>query len=377
MTDKSFNPKILMLGTRGIPAAHGGFETFVEQLAPHLAKRGWDVSVYCQDEGNKPIWTNKYQGVTLIHVPVNGRGVKSTVFFDWKAMRHALRSEGLLLSFGYPTGAFAVIPRLYKRRHVINMDGIEYRRSQFGNIGKLAYYINERLAAFFANQLIADHPCIANHLATRTPRRKIATIAYGAEEIDNSDPSCLSSFGVVPDRYSVVIARPEPDNSILELVRAFSRRVRERKLVVLGNFSDRNKYHSAVKAAGSHEVVFPGAIYEKRVLHALRKNARFYAHGHRVGGTNPSLVEALGAGNAILANDNKFNRWVADKAAVYFRTEDEIDHLMNVLFTDDALVEGLRVQAIQRFLCNFTWPKILGEYEELLYAEARLDRQSY
>jgi len=253
------------------------------------------------------------------------------------------------------------------------MDGIEWKRSQFGVVGKIAYYINERIAARLGNRLVADHPSIADHLATRAPRPKITTIAYGAELVVDADPQLLLPYRIEPDRYAVMIARPEPDNSILELVRAFSGRARGRKLVVLGNFKDNEPYHVAVRAAASSEVVFPGAIYEPSVVRALRKHARFYAHGHRVGGTNPSLVEALGAGNAVLAHDNQFNRWVAEDGAVYFQTEGDADRYMTTLFEDDALISELRAHSEARFKAAFTWPQILGQYELILSQEARLD----
>lgn len=364
---------ILLLGTRGIPAAHGGFETFVGHLAPFLVERGWDVSVYCQEEGEEPIWTDTYRGVTRIHVPVRGNGIKSTIVFDWISMCDALKRPGLMFSFGYPTGAFALLPWFNRRRHVINMDGIEWKRSQFGTVGKIAYYINERLAAQFGNRLVADHPRIADHLATRASRSKITTIAYGADTVVDADSQLLFPYQIEPDRYAVVIARPEPDNSILELVRAFSARLRGHKLVVLGSFKNNNPYHVKVRAAASSEVVFPGAIYEPSVVKTLRKYARFYAHGHRVGGTNPSLVEALGAGNAVLAHDNQFNRWVADDGALYFSTEQEADRHMTALFEDDVLIAKLRRHSEARFRAAFTWPLILGQYESMLLKEARLD----
>lgn len=363
---------ILLLGTRGIPASHGGFETFVEHLAPYLAERGWDVSVYCQEDGQGPIWTDKYRGVTRIHVPVRGSDTKSTIVFDWLAMCDALKRPGLMFSFGYPTAVFGFLPRLKGRRHIINMDGIEWKRSQFGTLGKIALYINERIAAVLGNRLVADHPCIAEHLATRAPRHKITTIAYGANPVVDVDSGLLARYAISPSRYAVVIARPEPDNSILELVRAFSRRTRGRNLVVLGKFKEGNSYHAAVRAAASSEVLFPGAIYDQPVVQALRKYARFYAHGHQVGGTNPSLVEALGAGNAILAHDNKFNRWVAADAAVYFQTEDDADSQMTALFREDALVSSLGAQATVRFEAEFTWSLILRQYETMLLQELRL-----
>lgn len=366
-------PRILMLGTRGIPAQHGGFETFVERLAPYLVRRGWDVAVYCQEEGRQAISETNYRGVRLIHVPVRGRGTLSTIVFDWISMLDALRRNGLIFSFGYPTGAFALLPRLCRRRHIINMDGIEWKRTQFGGFGRVAYYINERLAAMFGHRLVADHPCIADHLATRVSRRKITTIAYGADEVTETDPSLLDSYGIKPGCYALIVARPEPDNSILELVRAFSLRERGRHLVVLGNFDSGNAYHIAVRSVASAEVIFPGAIYDNVRLQALRRHARFYAHGHRVGGTNPSLVEALGAASATLAHDNPFNRWVARDSAVYFLSEYDADREINRLFSNNDLVFCLQANAKERFETAFTWPLILDEYHDLLAAEARFE----
>ena len=359
-------PTILLLGTRGIPAAHGGFETFVEHLAPYLAERNWTVYVYCQEIGDRATWEDTYRGVTLIHVSVPGKGTASTILFDWISMRDALRRQGLLFSFGYPTGLFAIMPWIKRRHHIINMDGIEWKRSQHGTVGRIALYINERFAAKFGSHLIADHPVIADHLASRASASKITMIAYGAEPITDADTALIQPYGLETNRYAIIIARPEPDNSILELVTAFSSKHRGYKLVVLGDFSTENNYQKAVKAAASKEIVFLGAIYKKSILHALRKSARFYAHGHRVGGTNPSLVEALGAGSAVLAHDNEFNRWVADDSALYFSNQEEISDAIERLFRDETLVEKLRKSAKKRFEASFTWSKILEEYESLL-----------
>lgn len=364
------SPSILLLGTRGIPARHGGFETFVERLAPFLAERGWSVSVYCQEKGKGPVYEDRFGAVTRICVPVAGSGTWSTIIFDWISMTDALRRPGILLSFGYPTGVFAVLPRILGRKHVINMDGIEWKRTQFGWLGRASYYINERFAAAFGNRLIADHPRIADHLATRVSRLKITTIAYGADRVKEIGTNILARFGVEADKYAIVIARPEPDNSILEIVRAFSSRRRGRRLIVLGNFLDNHSYHNSIRTSASSEVLFPGAVYESQVLNALRRHARFYTHGHRVGGTNPSLVEAMGAGNAILAHENEFNRWVAGAGAVYFKTERQASSLMGDLFQDDQLVQSLRKAALTRFDTSFTWPAILAQYEAALLATA-------
>ncbi|MGL4315630.1 MAG: glycosyl transferase, partial [Pseudomonas sp.] len=212
-----------------------------------------------------------------------------------------------------------------------------------------------------------DHPQIKTHLATRVSENKITMIPYGGDSIVEADAAALSPYGLEPGAFSVIIARPEPENSFLEMVRAFSHQLRQHKLVVLGNFNpEQNAYHRQVMQAAGSEVIFPGAIYDARVVQALRFYSRLYLHGHRVGGTNPSLVEALGAGCAVMAHDNHFNRWVAGEGASYFADESTCAALFDRLLSDDVGVATMRASSLQRFEERFTWPQILSEYEVLL-----------
>jgi glycosyltransferase involved in cell wall biosynthesis len=162
------------------------------------------------------------------------------------------------------------------------------------------------------------------------------------------------------------IARAEPENSILEIVQGFSTKLRGYQLVVLGNYQESNAYHCAIKAAASAEVRFVGAIYDKAVVQALRFHSAAYVHGHQVGGTNPSLVEALGAGNAVIAHDNRFTRWVAGEGAVYFDGADAFSACMDNLLANPDRLHELSVQSRKRFQEAFTWPDVLAQYEALL-----------
>ncbi|MGQ0501815.1 MAG: glycosyltransferase [Panacagrimonas sp.] len=234
------------------------------------------------------------------------------------------------------------------------------------------FWLNERAGCWLGNHLIADHPEIKRHLATRVSASKIATIPYGAERIDEADPALIEPYGLVPGCYAMVVARPEPENSILEMVRAWSRKFRGCKLMVLGRYDPGNAYAQKVTAAASAEVIFPGAIYDKKVLTALRFFARVNLHGHRVGGTNPTLVEALGAGNPIIAHDNPFNRWVAgDLAARFFTDEAEFDSVLDELLPDLAELGHMRTAAYARHAACFTWQRVLRDYELLLLDWAR------
>lgn len=356
------NKKLRILGTRGVPAAHGGFETFAEHLAVYLQQQGWQVTVYCQACSGNAISEDTWRGIRRVHVPVTIQGAISTVLFDWKSTWHACRESGLVLTLGYNTAVFGLIYRFTGTRNIINMDGIEWRRQKWPAWARFWLWLNDWLGCFIGNHLIADHPEIKALLSGRVSPNKIAMIPYGADCIKTHAPE---PYGLRRETYAVVIARAEPENLILDMVRAWSRKTRKLTLVVLGDYQLGLPYQLAVKAAASDEVLFTGAIYDKEIVQALRVNALFYLHGHTVGGTNPSLVEALGAGNAIVAHDNPFNRWVAGDAALYFSDEDGCAAIIDTLLTDDKQLAKLKSQALRRHQEAFTWEKTLAEYQAL------------
>ncbi|MDD5332948.1 MAG: DUF1972 domain-containing protein [Rhodoferax sp.] len=358
-----------ILGTRGIPAAHGGFETFAEHLSLYLVAKGWRVVVYCQDDGHGPMFTDTWQGVERVHIPVTQEGPKGTIVFDWQATVHASKRKDLCLTLGYNTAVFCALLRLKGIPNLINMDGIEWSRAKWGSAAKTWFWLNDWAGCWLGNHLVADHPQIKLHLQSRVTGSKITTIPYGADAITAASVQPVESLGLglEPGRFWTVIARAEPENSLLEIVKGYSAKPRGMKLVVLGNYDPNNTYHCAVKAAASAEVRFVGAIYDKTVVQSLRVHCAGYVHGHQVGGTNPSLVEALGAGNAVVAHDNRFNRWVAGpEAAVYFKSAEEFACRMDELIANPDRLATLRQHALIRFQDAFTWPDVLKQYEELL-----------
>lgn len=355
-----------ILGTRGVPAAHGGFETFAEHLALYLVDRGWRVTVYCQEDGTGPVFEDEWRGVRRVRMPASTPGAAGTIVFDWKSTLHAAGAPGLVLTLGYNTAVFCALYRLKGLRNVINMDGVEWRRQKWGSVAKLWFWLNDWAGCWLGNHLVADHPEIANHLATRVARDKITMIPYGSDRVDDANASLLTPYALLPGSYAILIARAEPENSILEVVQAWSRQPRGCKLVVLGKYEPNHSYQRAVKAAASDEVIFLGAIYDKAVVQALRFHSLFYVHGHMVGGTNPSLVEALGAGNAVLAHDNPYNRWVAGEGGVYFSSVDECERQVVHLLEDDTALRTLQLASRAIHVDRLTWERVLGDYESLL-----------
>jgi len=356
-------PTLLILGTRGIPAAHGGFETFAERLALYLASRGWRVGVYCQEEVERVrdrVSTRTWNGITLITVEVALRGPAATLAFDAFCVRDAAARGGVCLVLGYNGAAFLPYLRARGGRILTNMDGIEWRRPKWPLPVRAFFYVSEWIAAWSSQRLVADHPAIADHLARRRPRQAIATIPYGGDP----PPAELRPppLGLEPGRYLISIARIEPDNNILTLVEAFSRKPRGMRLVVLGTLKVGNAYHRAVEDAAGLEVLMPGAIYEPELVQSLRVHARAYLHGHTVGGTNPSLVEALWAGNAVIAHDNPFNRGTAGDGQFYFTDGDSCADAIERVIADDAAVATAAAAARARAE-SFRWDDVLAAYE--------------
>jgi len=361
------NKRLVILGIRGIPAAHGGFETFAEHLAVYLRDRGWSITVYCQEIGDGPVFEDTWEGIRRVNVPVKGDGPASTIVFDWKATRLAAREkDAVALTLGYNTAVFCALLRMAGIPNVINMDGIEWKRAKWGVVAKTWFWVNDWAGCWLGNHLVADHPQIKTHLKTRVRDEKITVIPYGSDEVNGADDTQVRALGLTPGRFATLIARAEPENSLLEIVSGFSRERRGIDLVVLGKYDRSHAYQRRVLEAASDEVKFVGAIYDKSVVSALRFHSMFYVHGHQVGGTNPSLVEALGAGNAIIAHDNRFNRWVAGEDQHFFSSEKSFSDIVSAILKDVDGLKRLRSVSRSRHAELFTWMKILSDYESLL-----------
>lgn len=392
MTD--MRPSLLILGTRGIPAQHGGFETFAERFALHMRDAGWRVTVYCHFEAGAPApeengqaWTrwhshveagapgpveDEWEGIRRITF-VAGGGAGGAMSFDWKCVRHAMGEPGVALVLGYNTAIFSALLRFGGKAVLTNMDGIEWKRAKWPWHGRLWFYGNEWIGAMTSTRLIADHPEIKRHLSRRRKGSDIVMIPYGADPIADAPEEPVRALGVEPGRYLISIGRIEPENNILPMIEAFAEKPRRLDFVCLGKLTpEKNAYHAAVIEAGRGRVLFPGAIYDPDVVKALRFHATAYCHGHSVGGTNPSLVEALGAGNAVIAHDNGYNRWVAGPEQFYFADRAQCSTLFDVAESQAGRLTLAREAARARFFEQFQWYPILEDYRALCAAHAQL-----
>jgi glycosyltransferase involved in cell wall biosynthesis len=362
---------VMIVGTRGIPAEHGGFETFAEDLSVFLAARGHHVTVYCQAESSAVLSEDVWRGVHRVLIPAADHAV-GTISYDWATTMHCSRKKGVVLTLGYNTGIFSLVYRFHNVPNVMNMDGIEWKREKWSLTQRAWLWFSEWAGARCANHLVADHPEIARHLRRHTASKKISIIPYGADPVTVAPTDVLTEFGIKAKRYYLVIARPEPENSILEIVKSFSACGISDPLVVLGNYAgEGSQYRQQVLDAAPPNVYFLGAIYDREVVRALRFHAKTYIHGHRVGGTNPSLVESLAAGNAIIAHDNRFNRWVAGEGAKFFRDSKDLEAILCSLEADPLQLVGMEQASRRQHRSEFEKEKVLLAYEELLFSAER------
>jgi glycosyltransferase involved in cell wall biosynthesis len=350
---------VRILGTHGVPAAYGGFETAAEHVARYLVRQGWRVVVYCQLPGRGEIRTDTWEGIERVLVPIPTAGWLGTSRFDLVTVRHAARHRDLCLTFGYNTAILNTWQRLKGIPNVINMDGIEWSRARWGRFRQSILWANERVALVVGNHLIADHPEIARYLERRASARKISTVTYGADAISDAPTAPVLDRDLEPGRYLTLIARPIPE-------KGFSARRRGYRLAVLGDLHAEPAYAREVRAAASDEVSFLGAIHQPDAVRALRFHCVAYLHGHTVGGTNPSLVEALGAGNPVIAHDNPYNRWTAGDAARWFRHAGDVDAEITRLLADPAERARLSAAARRRHAEEFTWERVGAQYEDIL-----------
>ena len=359
-------PTVRMLGTHGVPAGYGGFETAVEKVGLHLVSLGWRVIVYCQVDGKGPITHDEWRGIERVKVPVDLPAWRGTSLFDLKCVRHAAKHRDLTVVFGYNTAIFNIWQRLIGTPMIFNMDGIEWSRARWSLPLKAVLYVNERVAAAIGHHLIADHPEIEKYLWTRAPKRKVTMVAYGADEVTEADEAPVRALGLEPGGYLSLICRPVPENSILELVQGFSARPRPFKLVILGDYDPvSDEYHRKVVDAASDQVVFLGAIFDPDVVQPLRFHSAMYLHGHTVGGTNPSLVEALGAGNPVLAHDNRYNRWTAGEGQAYFSTAEDAEREIDRVSASQRRLVEMSAAARARHRNGFTWRQVAEQYRVL------------
>lgn len=355
--------RIAMVGTRGAPARYGGFETCVEEVGWRLADAGHDVTVYCRRTGNDDE-LKSFRGMTLVHLPALRRRSLETLSHTALSVGHLIsRRSDVALLFNAANAPFLPLLRARRLPVATHVDGLEWQRAKWSGLGKRYYLSAEALAVRWSDAIIADASGIRDYY-TRKFGIDAELIAYGAPIIAERDPSVVASLGLQARGYHLVVARFEPENHIDLIVQGYVQSSAVEPLVIVGSAPYADHYSSRVRAMADDRVRFVGAVWDQHLLDQLYANAFTYLHGHSVGGTNPSLLRAIGAAAPSIAFDVSFNREVLESSGRFWSTPVEVSALIEEAESDRAgtLARG---QAGLARAATYDWDDVAASYEKL------------
>jgi hypothetical protein len=321
--------KIALLGTRGIPNHYGGFEQFAQHLSKGLVEKGFDVYVYASH--NHPYKKKYWNEVKIIKKfdPEYIIGLSGQFIYDMNCIIDSRkRNFDAIIQFGYTTNSIwsFLLPKYPGK--ICNTDGLEWQRSKYPNLIKRFLKYAEKKAVFSNNALISDSPIIADYFL-KTYNIHTYYSAYPAEIFLKPDPSVLSTYKLKEGKYNIIIARMQPDNNIETIINGFLASNSQFDLLIIGNI--KNRYGRILrKKFRSSRIQFHDGIYEQNILNSLRYYSNIYFHGHSSGGTNPSLLEAMGCSTLIVAHKNPFNEFILKDNCFYFKDFLDIKRIIDL-----------------------------------------------
>lgn len=358
--------KIAMIGFRGIPHTYGGGDEFVRYLAPGLVSKGHSVIVYC----HSPLFTDKtlfYKGVRRIFVPtIDNKWLGQFIHATLSMLDMLFRGVDIIYVHTLPSGVHTIIPWFFRKKIVVNTDGLDWLRDKWGFVGKLYFQLSARVVVYTANELVSDACAIRDYYLTKF-RRDSVFIPYGANIESSGNSEILEEFGLNPFEYYLVACRFVPENNIDLIINAFERFGTGKKLVIAGAPNYKSKYYEKCRATLDSRILFLGHINDYLKVKELHCNCYAYLHGHSLGGTNPSLLKALGYGNCVIALNTRFNAEVLlDRYGILF--EKSVNDLISKLDNIDKhpeIATKYREIAPERIKENYSWEKIIDDYERL------------
>jgi glycosyltransferase involved in cell wall biosynthesis len=366
--------RIALVGTRGVPARYGGFETCVEEVGSRLAERGHEVVVYCRrlhsDRSDEP---DSYRGMTLIHHGAMKKRSLETMSHTALSVQHLVRHRtDAAVVFNAANAPFLPALRAARIPVATHVDGLEWKRDKWGAGGRRYYLMAERLAVRWSDALIADAVGIQAYYLDKFAK-PTDLITYGAPILDHAGDDRLVELGLTSGGYHLVVARFEPENHVDRIVDGYTASSAELPLVVVGSAPYADAYTERVHSLADGRVTFLGGVWDQGLLDQLYANAFTYLHGHSVGGTNPSLLRALGASAPTIAYDVNFNKEVLGGAGRYFTDTAEVRVLVEESERD---IEGtIELGAQARLRANkYDWDEVTDRYEELCLRLAGRDR---
>jgi len=358
--------RIALLGTRGIPARYGGFETFAEELSTRLVARGHEVTVYCRE----PSPENPYRRVHLQYLPTIRHKYLDTIAHTFLSTLHLVgyRLVGYRFDVAlYCNGAnaiFTIWPRIIGVPVALNVDGIERKRKKWNWMARAWYLVSERLSTFCPTLVVTDARAIQDYYRERYGKTSVF-IPYGAEIGPVETTEALLPLGLEPRQYFLYVSRMEPENRALEVRQAFETVSTPLRLALIGDAPYAHEYIRRVRETLDARVLAPGAIYGQG-YHELQSHCFAYIHATEVGGTHPALIEAMGRGALVIYRNTPENAEVAGDAGIAFEPEELAAKLRLALEMSGQERDALRNRAMERVRAHYSWDAVTDAYEKLL-----------
>lgn len=368
--------RIALVGTRGVPARYGGFETCVEEVGSRLVERGHEVVVYCRRlDGDRSDEPATYKGMELVHLGAMKKRSLETLSHTGLSVAHlAQHRTDAAIVFNSANAPWLPVLKAAGIPFATHVDGLEWQRGKWGRVGRRYYQVAERLSVWWSNALIADATGIQDYYRQKFDA-DTDLISYGAPVVDRTAADKIAALGLSRGSYHLVVARFEPENHVHMIVDGYRKSSSERPLIVVGSAPYANEYTDLVHRLGDDRVRFLGGVWDQELLDQLYSNAFTYWHGHSVGGTNPSLLRALGAGAPTTAFDVVFNREVLGDSGQYFASTEEVTKLLEHGEFNASETE-LRGQQSATRAALYDWDEVAGQYEQLCRRLVRNDRRS-
>jgi glycosyltransferase involved in cell wall biosynthesis len=358
--------RIALIGTRGIPANYGGFETFAEELSTRLATRGHQVTVYCRERFADPV----YRGVYLQYLPTIRHKYFDTLAHTFFSTLHLLaHRQDVALYCNGANAIFTLWPRLIGIPVALNVDGIERKRKKWNRLAKAWYLASEWLATFCPAVVITDALTIQDYYRERYGKQS-RFIPYGAEIGKVTTVAALQKLGLEPGKYFLYVSRLEPENHPLAVREAFEKVKTPMKLALIGDAPYAQEYIRRVTDTSDPRIVMPGAIYGQG-YRELGSHCFAYIHATEVGGTHPALIEAMGRGALALYRNTPENAEVVGDTGIPFEPDELVEKMEFVLQMSERDREALRSRAMERVRTRYSWDAVTSEYEQLLNAAWR------
>lgn len=354
--------KIVIIGTRGIPNHYGGFEQCAEYLALGLVKRGFEVLVY--NSHNHPYQEKEWNGVQIVHCfdPEVRLGTAGQFIYDLNCILDVRKRDcDVILQLGYTSSS--IWGWLMPKKTVVttNMDGLEWKRTKYSEKIKKFLRYAESLGVKYSDHLISDSIGIQDYLKEKY-NASSTYIAYGATLFDKPDLSILQEYNLIAHQYDMLIARLEPENSIEIILEGVVKANVSRPFIIIGNHETAYGNYLKNKFSTHSQIQFIGGIYSMEVLNNLRYYSNIYFHGHTVGGTNPSLLEAMASNSLICANSNDFNKYILGNDAIYFNDVNDVaNHLLNTKYNDDCF-QSMLIENANKIRNIYDWELIIDQY---------------